>query len=35
MDILLMKQQSVVIHTVSQIEISTLLDSWFKNTPSV
>ena len=35
MDILLMKRQYVVTHTVSQTEISTLLDSWFKNTPSV
>ena len=30
-----MKWQYVVTHTVSQTEISALLDKWFKNTPSV
>jgi len=30
-----MKWQYVVTHTVCQTEISALLDTWFKNTPSV
>ena len=33
--ILFMKEQVVVTHTVCQIEIPTLLDSWDINTPSV
>jgi hypothetical protein len=34
-DMLLMKQQFVVTHTIHQTEIPALLDSWVKNTPSV
>jgi len=31
----LMKQQFVIAHAIRQTEISTLLDSWVTNTPSV
>jgi hypothetical protein len=34
-NISLMKWQFIVMHTVRQIQISALLDSWITNTPSV